>query len=100
MTALVVGAKRGLRTAGGLGFNGGWRLVIFLVLTLALLGDSGLRAIAVPVLADAYLQVSVFVAATFALFALLERWLGLDPARLFTRHAAWQVHATHAIYGL
>lgn len=91
MTTLAIAARKGLRKAGGLGSKGAWRPVVVLVLAMALFGDSGLRDIVIPVLADAYLQVSVFVAATFALFALLERWLGLDPARLFARYSAWQV---------
>lgn len=98
MTALVVGAREGLRKAGGFGANGAWRLAVFLVLAMALFADSGLRGIVVPVLADAYLQVSVFVAATFGLFALLERWLNLDPARLLARYNAWQVPGA-ALFG-
>ncbi|MEM7221606.1 MAG: putative manganese transporter [Pseudomonadota bacterium] len=55
--------------------------------------DPALRAITLTSLSDAYLQVSVFVAATLALFYGLERALGLDTERLLERVGAWQVPA-------
>ncbi|MEM7652787.1 MAG: putative manganese transporter [Pseudomonadota bacterium] len=68
------------------------RAAILLVTALALLvPDAGLREVVIATLADAYLAVSVFVAATLFLFYGLERRFGFDTGAILERHAAWQV---------
>jgi hypothetical protein len=51
------------------------------------------RRLVLASLADAYLQVSAFVAATLALFYGLERLFKVDAGALMERHARWQVPA-------
>lgn len=49
------------------------------------------RNIVLQSLSDAYLQVSVFVAATLALFYVLERLCHIDMAWLLDSQARWQL---------
>lgn len=51
------------------------------------------RDLLLAALADAYVQVSVFVAATLALFYGLERLFKIDAGSLLARHPRWQVPA-------
>ncbi len=48
----------------------------------------------------AYLQVTVFVAATLAIFYTLEAWFRVDPAELLARHQSWQVPIAAALGAL
>ena len=90
MTALVLAGK---------GLAGGYRnlkfsplpLGVFLAFAAVAALDSETGAIILGSLSDAYLQVSVFVAATLAAFYLLERYLGIDTAALLAKHRRWQV---------
>ena len=68
-----------------------WRLVSILALGVLALSDAEIRAIVLTALSDAYLQVSVFVAATLAIFYTLENWLGVDTDHLLHRYRRWQV---------
>jgi hypothetical protein len=68
-----------------------WRRATVLLLLAALLGSSAdVRDVVVQAMADAYLQVTVFVAATLAAFYLAERALKVDLGAVMTRHAGWQ----------
>ncbi|GAB6039600.1 putative manganese transporter [Endothiovibrio diazotrophicus] len=55
--------------------------------------DPEVGQIAVRAVSDAYLQVSVFVAATLALFYAAERWFQVDTAAWMEAHRRWQVPA-------
>lgn len=71
------------------------RLAAVAAIAVGLVGyaaaDPGAATAIRTALSEAYLQVSVFVAATLALFYGLERWLALDTETLLRRHAGWQV---------
>ena len=74
------------------GQSGRARRLLLGVLTLSLLAlPTETGAIVRAVFVDAYLQVSVFVAATLAIFYVLERKLDIDTAGILARHARWQV---------
>ncbi|KAA2236524.1 putative manganese transporter [Salinarimonas soli] len=68
-----------------------WMLVTLAVLAGLALASPELREKAAGALADAYLEVSTFVALTLAIFYGLERWAGIDLAQVLGRHRAWQV---------
>ena len=68
-----------------------WRLVAVLALAALVVSDAEIRRIVLAALSEAYLQVSVFVAATLAIFYALESWLGLDTDHLLRRYRRWQV---------
>lgn len=66
------------------------KLLILLVLAL-LLGSSGeIAGLVVQAMSDAYLQVTVFVAATLAVFYGAERFLKTDLGAVMARSARWQ----------
>ena len=69
-----------------------WRRVPFALLLLALLAAPGaLGEVTRAALVDAYLGVSVFVAATLLLFYGIERLFRVDTTALLARHRVWQV---------
>ena len=77
-------------------FSGFWsvpaKLVVALCLFFALgLADPVFFNIVIASIADAYLQVSVFVAATLLIFYVLERYFRVDTASLMARYRYWQV---------
>lgn len=91
MTTLILAGKRVVVDSARRAGPGAWRaLVVAAPLALAIV-DPGARAIIVAAVSEAYLQVSVFVAATLALFYGLERVLRLDTAALLARYHRWQV---------
>lgn len=65
------------------------RMVLLLVLA-TLLAIPQLRELTLSAMADAYLQVSVFVAATLALFYGAERLLKVDLGAWMARNVTWQ----------
>ena len=66
-----------------------WRLVVLAaVIALLVAGDTSTTTAAA--LSDAYLAVTVFVAATLGLVNLLESWLRVDVGVLLSRSARWQ----------
>jgi len=65
--------------------------VIAIGLTFYAVADPGAADAIKTALSEAYLQVSVFVAATLALFYGLERWFAVDTAALLSRYSRWQV---------
>ncbi|WP_259779626.1 putative manganese transporter [Aestuariispira ectoiniformans] len=49
------------------------------------------RQIVLAALADAYIQVTTFVAMTLALYYGVEKWLGVDLSNMLTKNQRWQV---------
>ena len=81
--------------------DGTWlRLAALAAVCAALLAQDGSRAILLQVLTDAYLQVSVFVAATFAAFQVLRHLTGQDLGQLLDRLRGWQVPLAAALGAL
>lgn len=68
-----------------------WMLITLAVVAGLVVAVPGLREAAVTSLADAYVQVSVFVALTLAIFYGLERGAKVNLAELLQRYRAWQV---------
>lgn len=77
--------------------NGRW-LPVLAVAALAAAPDA-LGSITRAALVDAYLQVSVFVTATLAIFYLLESGLKVDTGAWLERQARWQVPVS-AVLGM
>lgn len=75
------------------------RIVLFagLALGLACLARPDFAALALASLADAYLQVSVFVAGTLLLVAWSERASGIDIAAALSRESPWRLLAAAAL---
>lgn len=70
----------------------GWFRVGFAAILIGCLAfDASLRETTIRTLADAYLQVSIFVAATLAVFYSLEHIFGIDTAVFLKRYEKWQV---------
>jgi len=67
------------------------RATVVLALTGAVLSVPDGAAILRDSLADAYLAVSVYVAGTMILLAVVEQRLGLNMGTVLRRHARWQV---------
>lgn len=69
-----------------------WKYGLLFILILAgLFAPSGTAETIRAALADAYIQVSSFVALTLMIFYFLEHHLRLDTAHLLKRHEKWQV---------
>lgn len=94
MTALALTAKRSWSwSAGMLQRRITWILGLALLVIAATWQSPEARGLVLESLADAYVQVSAFVAATLALFYGLERLFKVDTGTLLERHARWQVPA-------
>jgi len=92
MTALVLSAKSGAAiSARYLRDLGPAKILLFLALVGLTLTGPESRAIIARMLADAYLQVSVFVAATLGILYTVEHWTKTDVADFLDRHRNWQV---------
>lgn len=96
MTALVLKSLDAARTA--LAPTGSrrlplpsWRWGVLVAVTALVISDTAAGAAARTALADAFLAVTVFVAGTLILLAVLERRGGVDLGRIMTRHRRWQV---------
>ncbi|MEM6832540.1 MAG: putative manganese transporter [Pseudomonadota bacterium] len=66
-------------------------VIVFLFLGLALFGDAATRSVFWTTLADAYIAVTVFVAATLLLFYSIEHVFKVDTAALLERYQQYQV---------
>lgn len=101
MTALVLGARNGL-VNGALYARalGPLKLALVALLTALLVLGPEVRGITLTALADAYLQVSVFVAATLGAIYFLEERFGVDLGRVLERYRAWQVPVSAALGAL
>jgi hypothetical protein len=92
MTDIAVRAGRWIRGGAPLrALRTEWMLVTLAVLAALAVASPELREKAVGALADAYIEVSVFVALTLAIFYGLERWAQIDLAEVLQRYRAWQV---------
>ena len=72
----------------------------FLLAGLILAVMVALPEVVVPAMADAYLQVSVFVAATLAVFAVIESRLKVGTDELLDRYQSWHVPIAAALGAL
>jgi len=68
-----------------------WMVVVLAAAFALAVAIPELRDAAISSLADAYVDVSVFVALTLAIFYGLERGANIDLGALLQRHRAWQV---------
>lgn len=92
MTAAILAAKRGLIDLHQSGREIlSWRVLIPAVLAALAWASPEAGRIMVATIAEAYLQVSVFVAATLALLYGLERLFRVDTAEVLARHPRIQV---------
>jgi hypothetical protein len=92
MTSLSIVARRSIEgTAKWANAFGPIRLGILLALALLAALSSDAAQIMAQSLSDAFLQVTVFVAATLAIFYSLEAWYKIDVAGLLAKHHVWQV---------
>jgi len=90
MTTLFLAARRGLRVFRRWSALD-WRVLIPLALvSLAILSPAAGRII-IESISEAYLTVSVFVAATLAVVYGAERLFKFDSGELMVRHRRWQV---------
>ncbi|WP_282609563.1 putative manganese transporter [Pelagibius sp. Alg239-R121] len=72
----------------------------FVLAGLVFVAMATLPDVVIPAMADAYLQVSVFVATTLALFAVIESRLKVGTDELLERHKAWHVPVAAALGAL
>jgi len=92
MTALVMSAKAGFAVSTRyLRHLGPVKLVIFAALAAFAAVGPETRAILAALLSDAYLQVSVFVAATLGVIYGVEHVTKTDVSAFLDRHRRWQV---------
>jgi hypothetical protein len=92
MTSIGVAAKRGLEgTARWASDFGPVRLVVLAVIALLAATSADVAGIIAQSLTDAFLQVTVFVAATLAIFYSLEAWFKIDAKALLARYVLLQV---------
>lgn len=101
MTSLEIVARQGIAgTARWAESFGLWRFAIVAALAaLAALSPEAGEIIAQSI-SDAYLQVTVFVAATLAIFYTLESWFRIDVHGLLSRYRGWQVPIASALGAL
>lgn len=92
MTTLILAAKRQLEwTAQQARAYRVWRLAVVTVPFALAVSDPQAREIILGAVSDAYLQVSVFVAATLVVFYGLESRLNIDTGEVLARYRNWQV---------
>lgn len=101
MTSIGIAAKRSLEgTARWASAFGPARLLVLAAIAImAASSDDAARLIAQS-LTDAFLQVTVFVAATLAIFYSLEAWFKIDATALLARNRVWQVPIAAALGAL
>jgi hypothetical protein len=68
----------------------GRKLLILLVLALLLVSSAEMAEVVMQAMSDAYLAVTVFVAATLAIFYSFERFLEMDLGEAMERNLRWQ----------
>lgn len=101
MTSIGIVAKRSLEgTARWASAFGPIRLVVLALLALLAASSAETAGIIAQSLSDAFLQVTVFVAATLAIFYSLEAWFKIDAAALLARYRIWQVPIAAALGAL
>jgi len=90
MTTFILAARRGLRDFRRWSALD-WRVLIPLSLITLALVSPGAGQIIIESISEAYLAVSVFVAATLALVYGAERLFKFDSGQVLARHRRWQV---------
>ncbi len=101
MTSIGIAARRGWNgTAQWAGAMGPVRMALVAALFVLAASSPETGAIIMRSLSDAFLQVTVFVAATLAIFYGLEVWFRIDATALLARHRAWQVPVAAALGAL
>ena len=101
MAPLSIVARRSIRgTAEWANAFGPIRLGILTALALLAALSNDAAQIMAQSLSDAFLQVTVFVAATLAIFYSLEAWYKIDVTALLARHQVWQVPIAAALGAL
>ena len=75
-------------------------LVSALLLGIWSLSDGDFAQVIISTIADAYLQVTTFVAATLLIFYGIERLFGFNAVKLLSRSGAWQVPIAAALGAL
>jgi len=101
MTSISIVARRSLQsTARWASGVGPVRLLILAALALLAASSAETASIIAKSLADAFLQVTVFVAATLALFYSAESWFRIDAAALLAKYRIWQVPIAAALGAL
>jgi hypothetical protein len=92
MTDIALKAGRWFRDAPPWGrLRAEWMLIALAAIAGLVVAVPELREAAVTSLSDAYVQVSVFVALTLAVFYGLERGAKIDLGEVLRRHRPWQV---------
>lgn len=101
MTSIGIVARRSFEgTARWASAFGPVRLMVLAALAVLAATSAETAAIIARSLADAFLQVTVFVAATLAIFYSLEAWFRIDAAALLAQHRVWQVPIAAALGAL
>jgi len=101
MTTIGIAAKRSLEgTARWASAFGPARLIILAALAIIAASSAEAAGIIAQSLTDAFLQVTVFVAATLAIFYWLEAWFKIDATALLARNRLWQVPIAAALGAL
>ena len=91
MTEQVLAVGRRLFGTGEFNIGrAGWRTFALLVIALLLVSSPEVRAVTMQAMADAYLQVTVFVAGTLAIVYSLEHVMKADLGRSLSRAGRWQ----------
>lgn len=86
----AVAVKRGWFGFDGRFFANRWRISLFLGLIALFAWDGEMREIVMAALADAYFQVTVFVAVTLALVFFFEKAFAVDLGKLMRNNLRWQ----------
>ncbi|MBD21761.1 MAG: hypothetical protein CMM37_12060 [Rhodospirillaceae bacterium] len=98
MTSLSMVARRGFEeTTKWASEFGPVRLAILVILALLATTSTEAAKIMVQSLSDAFLQVTVFVAATLAIFYFLEAWYKIDVTSLLSKYRLYQVPIAAAL---
>lgn len=91
MTALALRSARSIQALWAERFAPNGRKLLIALLLVALFGSSpDIRALVMQAMADAYLQVTVFVAVTLAIFYSVERGLNINLGEVMARNVRWQ----------
>ena len=78
-----------------------WGLLLAaFILGIWSLSDGDFAQVVISTIADAYLQVTTFVAATLLIFYGIERLFGFNAVKLLSRSGAWQVPIAAALGAL
>jgi len=101
MTSIGIAAKRSLEgTARWASAFGPARLLVLAAIAIMAASSDDAAGLIAQSLTDAFLQVTVFVAATLAIFYSLEAWFKIDATALLARNRVWQVPIAAALGAL